>query len=142
FSKGCVVLNQFLREIHFLQLPPEEQREEGRPLGSEGEGGSQENEASPLLAHDVIRDGQAMLRSIRSLVWIDSGHNGGLDVWCNDRGLIESLSRTGIQVEVHLTPYQIQDDRRPHIRKEEKKFGAILKQFKVRQGSAPSSSSS
>lgn len=32
----------------------------------------------------------------------------------------------GIRVHVHVTPYQIQDDRRPWIKKEEKTFSDTL----------------
>lgn len=32
----------------------------------------------------------------------------------------------GIRIHIHVTPYQIQDDRRPWIKKEEKTFSDIL----------------
>lgn len=35
----------------------------------------------------------------------------------------------GIRVHVHVTPYQIQDDRRPWIKKEEKLFSDILRRL-------------
>lgn len=36
---------------------------------------------------------------------------------------------SGINVHIHVTPYQINDDRRPWIRKEEKAFGDWLKKL-------------
>lgn len=33
----------------------------------------------------------------------------------------------GIKIHVHVTPYQIQDDRRPWIKKEEKAFSDTLR---------------
>lgn len=36
---------------------------------------------------------------------------------------------TGIRIHVHVTPYQVNDDRRPWIRKEEKLFSEQLKRF-------------
>lgn len=36
---------------------------------------------------------------------------------------------SGIGVHIHVTPYQIQDDRRPWIRKEEKSFGDLLRRM-------------
>lgn len=33
---------------------------------------------------------------------------------------------SGTRIHVHVTPYQIQDDRRPWIKKEEKTFSDIL----------------
>lgn len=35
----------------------------------------------------------------------------------------------GIKVHVHVTPYQINDDRRPWIRKEEKMFSDLLQRL-------------
>lgn len=35
----------------------------------------------------------------------------------------------GIRIHIHVTPYQIQDDRRPWIRKEEKQFSELLKKL-------------
>lgn len=46
------------------------------------------------------------------------------------KSFICSLSfDTGIRVHVHLTPYQIQDERRPWIKKEEQLFTDILKRL-------------
>lgn len=36
---------------------------------------------------------------------------------------------SGIVIHIHVTPYQIQDDRRPWIKKEEKSFHDILCQL-------------
>lgn len=33
----------------------------------------------------------------------------------------------GIKIHIHVTPYQIQDDRRPWIKKEEKAFSDTLR---------------
>ena len=38
----------------------------------------------------------------------------------------QSLAHHGLKVDVRVTPYQIRDDRRPWIGKEEKKFVAVL----------------
>ena len=39
------------------------------------------------------------------------------------------MSYLGINIHVHLTPYQVQDDRRPWIRKEEKIFTDLLRRL-------------
>jgi hypothetical protein len=43
--------------------------------------------------------------------------------------LLETLCRLGIAINVHVTPYQVQDDHRPWLRKEEKAFTDLLKRL-------------
>jgi len=40
--------------------------------------------------------------------------------------LLQAVIAHGMKVDVRVTPYQINDDRRPWIGKEEKKFSAVL----------------
>lgn len=47
-------------------------------------------------------------------------------VFCFNLGAQTINFAVGIHVHVHVTPYQIQDDRRPWIKKEEKTFSDIL----------------
>ena len=64
FSKGCVVLNQFLYEFHYLKtLLPED---------------------------DTI---SKMVNRITDIYWLDGGHSGGKNTWVNSRNLLETLSR-------------------------------------------------
>lgn len=91
FSKGCVVLNQVIREIHYY-------------------------------SGDVD-----MFRWIKHMYWLDGAHSGGKDTWCTDTHVITSLANSGIHLHVHVTPYQIEDQNRPWICKEEKKFSSGLK---------------
>ncbi|KAK9738203.1 C2orf69 [Popillia japonica] len=100
FSKGCVVLNQFLYEFHYLKtLTPDDQTSMG------------------------------IVSRIKDMYWLDGGHSGGKNTWITSRPLLETLTRLGIKVHVHVTPYQIQDDRRPWIKKEEKLFSDILRRL-------------
>lgn len=69
------------------------------------------------------------LTCIKDMYWLDGGHNGGKNTWITSRSLLETLTRLGVRIHVHLTPYQLQDDRRPWIRKEEKLFSELLKKF-------------
>lgn len=97
FSKGCVVLNQCLYEFHYLStLTPDE------------------------------RASTEVVTRISDMYWLDGGHAGGKNTWITSRPLLETLTRLGINVHIHVTPYQIQDGRRPWIRKEEKLFGDVL----------------
>ncbi|XP_055615528.1 mitochondrial protein C2orf69 homolog [Toxorhynchites rutilus septentrionalis] len=100
FSKGCVVLNQFIYEFHYYKT--------------------------------LTPDDSTMMRlvsRIKDMYWLDGGHGGGKNTWITSRSLLETLCRLGINVHVHVTPYQIQDDHRPWIRKEEKSFTDLLKRL-------------
>ncbi|XP_071450932.1 mitochondrial protein C2orf69 homolog isoform X2 [Hetaerina americana] len=100
FSKGCVVLNQFIYEFHYLKT--------------------------------LTPDDDTMMRlvtRIRDMFWLDGGHAGGKNTWITSRSLLETLTRLGIGVHIHVTPYQVQDERRPWIRKEEKAFGELLRRL-------------
>ncbi|CAB0001248.1 unnamed protein product [Nesidiocoris tenuis] len=100
FSKGCVVLNQFLYEFHYLKtLTPDD---------------------------ESMSD---LVNKIHDMYWLDGGHSGGKNTWITSRSLLETLARLGVTVHIHVTPYQINDDRRPWIRKEEKAFSDWLKKL-------------
>uniref|UniRef100_A0A1A9V1X8 Uncharacterized protein n=1 Tax=Glossina austeni TaxID=7395 RepID=A0A1A9V1X8_GLOAU len=100
FSKGCVVLNQFIYEFHYLKtLTPDDST--------------------------MIR----LLSRIKDMYWLDGGHGGQKNTWITSRSLLETLTRIGMNIHVHLTPYQVQDDRRPWIRKEEKIFTDLLRRL-------------
>ena len=105
FSKGVVVLNQILHELQAL------------------------NNSSPnsLKESTEAQCVFAFTKSIRRMIWLDGGHNGGKDTWITDEKILENLAKnTGIKVEIKVTPYQVQDNRRPWIGKEEKRFRQIL----------------
>lgn len=100
FSKGCVVLNQFIYEFHYLKtLTPDD---------------------STMIS---------LLSRIKEMYWLDGGHGGQKNTWITSRSLLETLTRLGIYIHVHVTPYQVQDDRRPWIRKEEKIFTDLLRRL-------------
>ncbi|KAJ8960594.1 hypothetical protein NQ318_013884 [Aromia moschata] len=103
FSKGCVVLNQFLYEFHYFK--------------------TLKSDDSTLAK---------IISKIKDMYWLDGGHSGGKNTWITSRPLLETLTGLDIKVHVHVTPYQIQDDRRPWIKKEERSFSDILK----RQGAS------
>lgn len=104
FSKGVVVLNQILHEIAAL-----------RDLTSDQAQLSDEQEK--LLEFS---------RTISAMSWLDGGHNGGKDTWLTDHKILQAVVSHGMKVDVRVTPYQVSDDRRPWIGKEEKKFSSFL----------------
>ena len=104
FSKGVVVLNQVLHELHALRSSELELQQE-------------------LDAEEMI----AFSEKIERMVWLDGGHNGGKDTWITDEAILETIaSKTDIKIDIKVTPYQVKDSRRPWIGKEEKRFRTIL----------------
>lgn len=67
FSKGCVVLNQFLHEFHFYQ----NQKELNNDMGK-------------------------FISRIKEIWWLDGGHPGKKDTWITDEKILESFIKMGI----------------------------------------------
>lgn len=100
FSKGSVVLNQFIYEFHYLKtLTPDD--------------------ASMMRLVSRITD----------MYWLDGGHSAPKNTWITSRSLLETLTRLNIKIHVHVTPYQVLDDRRPWIRRDEKAFTDLLRRL-------------
>ncbi|XP_078046410.1 mitochondrial protein C2orf69 homolog isoform X2 [Augochlora pura] len=102
FSKGCVVLNQFLHEFHDHLSNPD----------------------SDLEITNFVK-------LIESMWWLDSGHGHSKDTWITNKPILESFVKLKIEVHVHVTPYQICDLRRPWIREEENQFCSLLRSMEV-----------
>ncbi|XP_024939332.1 UPF0565 protein C2orf69 homolog isoform X3 [Cephus cinctus] len=102
FSKGCVVLNQFLHEFHHIQ--------------------NQEN------LDENLKD---LTKRIKDIWWLDGGHAGTKDTWINDKRILESFAKLGIKVYVYVTPYQVNDKRRPWIKNQENLFCKTLQELHV-----------
>lgn len=66
FSKGTVVLNQFLYEFHYLKtLTPDDETS------------------------------MNIVNKIKDMYWLDGGHSGGKNTWITSRPLLETLTRLG-----------------------------------------------
>jgi len=63
------------------------------------------------------------------MYWLDGGHSGSKNTWIISRCLLETLTRLNIRIHVHVTPYQIGDDQRLIIRREERLFSNSLRSF-------------
>ncbi|CAG2190637.1 unnamed protein product [Mytilus edulis] len=68
---------------------------------------------------------------IKSVYWLDAGHNGREDTWITSEFVLQKIASTMIELFVHITPYQIKDINRPWIGKEQRKFIQKLKAFKA-----------
>ncbi|GAB6030632.1 hypothetical protein CHUAL_007490 [Chamberlinius hualienensis] len=75
---------------------------------------------------DEIKD---LIKQIKTMSWLDAGHNGEADVWITDENILKFLAETGIEVQVHVTPYQMEDIRRPWIKEQKTIFVETLKTF-------------
>lgn len=67
------------------------------------------------------------LSKISAIYWLDSGHNGGSKTWVTDDEALRELAGLGVNINVHVTPYQVNDTGRPWIGKEEAIFVKKLK---------------
>ncbi|XP_012524260.1 UPF0565 protein C2orf69 homolog [Monomorium pharaonis] len=102
FSKGCAVLNQFLHEFHYYDENPNE---------------------DPHMNN--------FIKLIKDMWWLDGGHNGPKDTWITDQTVLHSFAKLGIHAHIHVTPYQVQDQYRPHIQMEENSFTVTLQKMGV-----------
>ncbi|CAG5033786.1 unnamed protein product [Parnassius apollo] len=100
FSKGCVVLNQLIYEFHYTKT------------------------LTPGDEHMV-----RFIERIEDMYWLDGGHAGGKNTWITSRSLLETLTRLDVNIYVHVSPYQVQDEVRPWIGREEKAFTSLLKKL-------------
>ncbi|XP_064647928.1 mitochondrial protein C2orf69-like [Lineus longissimus] len=99
FSKGCIVLNQFIYELENAKEEPE------------------------------LKD---LVEKIHSLYWLDGGHSGGSNTWIVHLFVLKNLIGLNLNVFVHVTPYQIRDEMRVWIGKEERKFVDRLQKMGVK----------
>ena len=99
FSKGVVVLNQFLFDWHTLSSTSKDE----------------ENELMKFFLQT------------EKISWLDGGHNGGKYTWITDDFVLSSLiNKTNISIDIRVTPYQIRDKYRPWIMQEESRFFSCL----------------
>lgn len=65
--------------------------------------------------------------SLSRFIWLDGGHNGGKGTSITDPDIIRRFAGYGIRVSLRVTPYQVEDTRRPWIKQEEKIFHRLLR---------------
>ncbi|XP_060086103.1 mitochondrial protein C2orf69 homolog [Ylistrum balloti] len=94
FSKGCVVLNQFIYELNLA---------------------------------DLEKNVKAFLEKVKSMYWLDGGHNGVSNTWITDRLLLKQLAAQNFEIYTHVTPYQVMDPMRAWLGQEQATFVKELK---------------
>ncbi|XP_033761270.1 UPF0565 protein C2orf69 homolog [Pecten maximus] len=96
FSKGCVVLNQFVYE---------------------------------LFLADIEENVKLFLEKVKSMYWLDGGHNGESNTWVTDRVLLKQLASHKFELFSHVTPYQVMDPMRAWLGEEQATFVKELKEL-------------
>jgi len=81
------------------------------------------------IVHELASSAACDWLKIDTMCWLDGGHNGGKLTWITDKSLLSILAESGIKVRVRVTPYQINDTRRPWIKAEEKIFSRTLERL-------------
>ncbi|XP_063912889.1 mitochondrial protein C2orf69 homolog isoform X2 [Zophobas morio] len=82
-----------------------------------------------LYEFSTMKEKDEFVSRIKNMFWLDGGHSGGKNTWVTSKPLLQTLANFGINVHIHVSPYQVQDDRRPWIKKEEKIFYTTLRNF-------------
>ena len=72
-----------------------------------------------------------LIGRVDHMYWLDGGHNGGSNTWITHENILEKLVSLKVHVHVHVTPYQMKDDFRKWIGKEEKMFVKKLKKMQM-----------
>ena len=75
---------------------------------------------------DTVKE---FLSRLSAIYWLDSGHNGGSKTWVTDDDPLKELAKLNVKINVHVTPYQVNDTGRPWIGKEQRQFVDKLKVF-------------
>ena len=66
-----------------------------------------------------------------AIYYLDSGNGGQANAYVTDEDILFHMAQNVAKVRVHVTPYQVMDDARPWIKKEEQKFVAQLKSLGI-----------
>ena len=64
---------------------------------------------------------------VKTMTWLDGGHNGGSDTWVTKSEPLCNLAALPIHIYVHVTPYQVRDKMRAWIGREHERFVGILR---------------
>ena len=72
-----------------------------------------------------------LLRNIQGMCWLDSGVPGNKGAYPTNEDCIQIIAEKIPNVEIHTTPYQMQDPMRVWICKEKKRFVQLLRKYKA-----------
>ena len=114
FSKGCVVLNQLIHECSSFS------RDEKRP----------EETTTTTTTTTTTATWLKTPAEVKKMYWLDGGHNGTSDTWVTDGDALAAFSdfyrSKPLEIHVGVTPYQMNDRRRPHIGRQKLTFCRMI----------------
>lgn len=130
FSKGCVVLNQFVYEVGYL-FGGVDLKDHGDPDAAHHSAKPRTSSSSQLHFSDADKEKQkSFLRQVIDWYWLDAGHSGSCGAWVTNESLLRHFAGVGgAGVHVHVTPHQVRCLRRPWIGEEERLFVDRLRQL-------------
>ncbi|XP_039258057.2 mitochondrial protein C2orf69 homolog [Styela clava] len=113
FSKGCIVLNQFLHEVAYMS-----------------------KKYSVALSEDEdYKSVRKFVAKISELYWLDGGHSGTRGLWVVDSNVLAYLKdgiwMKNIKIYVQVTLWGINDPMQPRYEEELSQFGSQLRNLDV-----------
>lgn len=76
-------------------------------------------------------DVKPFLDQVEAMFWLDGGHTGCKDAYITDINVLKTIKDLGKQLVVHVTPYEVKDQNRPWIGREERHFVKKLQDLKA-----------
>lgn len=136
FSKGCVVLNQFVYEVGYL-FGGVDMKDHGDPEAAHHSSKPKKFSGSQLQLSDAEKEkARSLLQRVTDWYWLDAGHSGSCGAWVTNDTLLQHFSSVGggpgAAVHVHVSPHQVRCARRPWIGEEERLFVDRLRQLGCR----------
>ncbi|XP_072179609.1 mitochondrial protein C2orf69 homolog isoform X2 [Diadema setosum] len=64
----------------------------------------------------------AFISRIKHFYWLDGGHSGTVSTYVTDDSSLKELAKLKATIHVHVTPYQVKDEGRPHIGDDHQSF--------------------
>ena len=74
---------------------------------------------------------EPLIKNIQSMCWLDSGVPGNKGAYPTNEDCIQTVAERISNIEIHTTPYQMQDPMRVWICKEKKRFVQLLRKYKA-----------
>lgn len=133
FSKGCVVLNQFVYEVGYL-FGGVDMNDHGDPDAAHHSSKPKTFSGSQLHFSDAEKEKErTFLQRVTDWYWLDAGHSGSCGAWVTNESLLQHFTSVGgAMVHVHVTPHQVRCLQRPWIGEEERLFVDHLRQLGCR----------
>ncbi|XP_063965053.1 mitochondrial protein C2orf69-like [Lytechinus pictus] len=71
----------------------------------------------------------AFIRRVEAFYWLDGGHAGTVSTYVTDDSVLRAVANLKATFNVHVTPYQVKDEGRPHIGEDHLQFISKLMSY-------------